>query len=245
MNERAIVYMAWGEAFVGHAAASMRESVLPDYPVYLITDRTTAVDTLPPGVTVVRHDFRFHGKLAKIELLDALPPEIGIALFLDVDTRVLGDISLGFEKAGIHGLAMAPAPHYSLEHFRNFGTVMDREGVPRRGQLCYNSGVMFFDSRSADVRAIFRLAAEVASRDEATPWGDQTYISLAMEMLGFNPYTLSIAFNHRGFGELVSGPVRIWHSYKAAPAGAATLGPGALYRYEKGTMVTVRAVPSA
>lgn len=233
---RAIVFMAWGADYIEHVASCLRESQMPPYPVYVITDHTSPTDSLPADVTVIRREFAFGGKLAKVELLAGLPEHLEIVLFLDVDTRVLADVSLGFEKAERHGLAMAAAPHYSLENFRDFGKVMDRERVPRRGQLLYNSGVIFFDARDPGVRAVFDLACEIASRDDIAPWGDQTYITLAMEILGFNPYTLSISFNHRAFGELVSGSLRVWHSWKPVPDGAFALKPGYLHRYKKGAM---------
>ena len=40
---------------------------------------------------------------------------------------------------------------------------------------------------------------------------------MAMEMLRFNPYTLSISYNYRGVGDRISGDVRIWHSHGKMP----------------------------
>lgn len=242
-RQRAIAFMAWGEEYIGHIASCIRESMLPDYPIHVITDHATPVDALPDHVSVTRKDLGFEGKTAKLRMLADMPAHLDTVVFLDVDTRVLADITLGFDKAERHGIAMAPAPHYSLEHFRNFGTVMDREGVPRLGQMLYNSGVLFFDPRNPEVRAVFALACEIASKDEIAPWGDQTYITLAMEKLGFNPYTLSASFNHRAFGELISGSLRIWHSYKPVPDAARELPPGYLYRFPMGRMIRAMRVP--
>ncbi len=241
--KRAIVFMVWGDKYVSHVADCVRESQLPDVPVYLLTDAESDTSCLQSHVQVIRCDIRYAGKLAKLELMRNLPQDLEIVLFLDVDTRVLGDISIGFEKAQRYGIAMAPAPHYSLEHFRDFGQVMDREGVPRQGQLLYNSGVLFFDAQSETIREVFRLACEIAERDETTPWGDQTYITLAMEILDVNPYTLSPSFNHRGFGEMVSGSVRIWHSYNPVPTDAGDLEYGYLHRHENGAFVRALKVP--
>jgi hypothetical protein len=74
-------------------------------------------------------------------------------------------------------------------------------------------------------------------------WSDQTYLSLAMELRGFNPYTLSPSFNYRAFGELISGSIRIWHSYEPVPKNAASLEKGYLHRYEKGKLVKAVKVP--
>jgi len=238
-----VVYMAWGEKYIEQIANSIRSSTLPDANICVITDESTPTSCLPNDVQIVRKSIDIKGKLTKLLLISLLPENLGTVLFLDVDTAVTGDVSLGFEKAEQYGVAMSAAPHYSLEHFRNFGIVMDREGVPRKGQLLYNSGVMFLNTSNPMVRKIFELACSVASKDDVTPWGDQTYITLAMEMLGFNPYTLSSSFNYRAFGELLSGQMRIWHSYKAMPAKIENLEVGYLYRYEKGTMHPAKRVP--
>ena len=238
-----IVYMAWGEKYIQQISDSIKSSALPTCQVYVVTDKFTDTSALPDDVYVIRKHIDIQGKLTKLKLLSLLPDSIGTILFLDVDTVVTEDISLGFEKAEQYGVAMSAAPHYSLEDFRNFGIVMDREGVQRRGQLLYNSGVMFLNTSNPMVGKIFELACSIAEKDEVTPWGDQTYITLAMEMLGFNPYTLSSSFNYRAFGELLSGQMRIWHSYKTMPVKVSDLEKGYLYRYEKGEMYPAKRVP--
>ena len=57
---------------------------------------------------------------------------------------------------------------------------------------------------------MFDLALKFAQKYQDKVWNEQPYLSLAMELLNFNPYTLSPSFNHRAFGELISGPIRIW-----------------------------------
>ncbi len=237
--------MAWGEKYTQLVADCLAKSKVPDCSVVLITDEATNTDCLPRTVEVVRKPLQFQGKLAKVELLKSLPDDLELVLFLDVDTIILENISLGFDKAAMHGIAMAPAPHFSIEHFRDFGQVMDRFNVPRQGQLLYNSGVIFFDAKNPDIIKVFDLACELAAGDEKAVWSDQPYITLAIEMLGVNPYTLAPSFNHRAFGELVSGPIRIWHSYKPMPADAGTLEPGYLHNYSGGKMMKVKKVPLA
>ena len=224
-------------------ARCIEESRLPSYPLVLVTDMTTDTNGLPSNVSVLRRDFAFSGKDRKTEALASLPDDLGTILFLDVDTRVLADVSLGFDKAELHGIAMAVAPHYSLADFRSFKRVMEREGVEPRGQIVYNSGVVFFDWRAPEVRAIFERALALARKEESALWSDQPYISLAMELADFNPYTLSSSFNHRAFGELVSGSIRIWHSYQPVPPDAEALEPGYLHRYENGALVRAMRVP--
>jgi hypothetical protein len=240
---RTIVFIAWGDRYVDEVGRCIAESALPSYPIVLLTDGESRTDSLPPEVAVVRRVFALSGKDRKLEALATLPASIETALFLDADTRVIGDVSLGFDKAERHGIALAPAPHYSLGDFRSFAAVMRREGVEPRGQLVYNSGVIFFDATRPDVRDAFALALALAVKDPDGRWSDQPYLSLAMELRDLNPYTLSPSFNHRAFGELVSGSIRVWHSPAPVPAGAANLEPGYLHRYENGALVRAMKVP--
>ena len=242
-NNRAIVFLSWGAKHIQLVADCIRESRLPPYPIFLITDATTDVGTLPAGIEVVRQEAALSGKARKTEFLIRLPEQIETALLLDADTRVIGDISLGFEKAEQHGIAMVSAPHYSLADFRSFGEVMLNEGVTPLGQIIYNSGVIFCTPHRPNVRAVFDTALALAQKYRDREWSDQTYLSLALELQNFNPYTLSPSFNYRAFGELISGSIRIWHSYEPPPKNAASLEKGYLHRYEKGKLVKAVKVP--
>jgi hypothetical protein len=206
--------MAWGEEFVQEVGLCISESKLPAHPIFLITDQTTAVDL--PGVEVIRTDFVFGGKLRKAEMLDFLPPQHDSFLFLDSDTRVLDDISLGFVKAETHGVAVAPAPHFSLNSFFGFGRLMNSEQVPRLGQMQYNTGVIFW-VRSPSVDQLMLRWRELAQKHQEQGFSDQPFFTLAMEQLAFSPYTLPATYNCRGFGEQMSGRVRIWHSRHGVP----------------------------
>jgi hypothetical protein len=239
----AIVFVAWGDVHVAAVQRCIDESRLPDYPVFLMTDPGTDTTTLTSDISIVRRSFRLPGKHRKMEALAAVPEGLGTVLFLDADTRVIDDISLGYEKARQHGIAMAPAPHYSLADFRSFREVMRREGVEPRGEMIYNSGVIFFASDRREVREVFTTAIALSQEDVDATWSDQPYVTLAMEMLGFNPYTLSPSFNHRAFGELISGSIRVWHSPSPVPPDAADLEPGHLHRYERGRFTRAMKVP--
>lgn len=242
-NDRGIVFFAWGADWIERAAACIRESKLPDYPIFVVTDTATKTDGLPKNVEVKRIEFQLSGKARKAEFFVRSPEQVGTALFIDADTRVVDDISLGFEKAEQHGIAIAPAPHYSLADFRDFRQVMTAEGVSPQGQIVYNTGVIFATPHRADVRAVFDSTLKLAKKYQDKIWNEQPYFSLAMEMLKFNPYTLSPSFNHRGFGELISGSIRIWHSYEPLPRDAGSLEKGYLHRYEKGKLVKAVKVP--
>ncbi len=242
-DKRAIVFLAWGEKAMNAIVRCLDESTAFDYPVHLITDINTDTSVLPEDVIITITKFTIAGNRRKNALLRDLPPGFETVLFLDVDTIVLDDISLGFDMAEKFGIAMAPAPHYSLSHFRNFATIMEKEGVKPRGQIVWNSGVIFLSLKHPKVRPIFAEALHLAEKYEGTPWGDQPFLSLAMEKLDFHPYALSPSFNHRAFGELISGSIHIWHSYSDVPEKAADLEYGWLHRYEGGEFARVLKVP--
>jgi hypothetical protein len=242
-GNRAIVFFAWGTDYVERVAACIRESRLPDYPIVVVTDTETIASGLPSSAEVVRLVFELSGKARKAEFFGSVQEKFGTTLFLDADTRVIDDVSLGFEKAEKHGIAIAPAPHYSLADFRDFRQIMTEEGVQPLGQMVYNTGVIFATPHRPDVRAVFDRTLALAQKYRDRPWNEQPYLSLAMELLSFNPYTLSPSFNHRGFGELISGSIRIWHSYEPLPGNAASLEKGYLHRHEKGKLVKAVKVP--
>jgi hypothetical protein len=237
-KNRGIVFMAWGTKYVEEIKKLIQESQLPDYPLFLVTDEHTQVDGFDNRLHVIRTVFELDGKARKCELGKHLPEGLDSILFLDVDTRILDDISLGFEKAEKYGIAMAQAAHYSLDHFKNFSRIMVLEGIKPRGQLLYNSGVIFF-SLTPCVREVFELWTKLGVKYPDAPWGDQTYLTLAMELLDFVPYTLSTGYNHRAFGELISGEIRIWHSFKPVPENVNDLNPVFPRRYEGGKIVPV------
>ncbi len=252
MNKhRCVVWLAWGAKYVAEAAESRRSiSALgprdparggqPGLKTCLITDAESAA-RIAPGTFdhVVTAKFALTSYLRKCELWRWLPAEYDSFLFLDVDTRVIGDITLGFDKAEQYGIAMAQAPRYSLERFSGFDEIMRAVGMTPRGQLQFNSGVIFF-ARRPGVEAVMQEWDALARRfgdptagkyyDLSMTFGDQPYLTLAMEMLDFNPYALSTSFNHRGKGELIDGDVRIWHSYKSVPADL-NAQPNVPYRY--------------
>ncbi len=229
-KRRAVVFLAWGNQHIQMMQRCINSPCFPHYPTFLITDEHTEVDEPLGRLHVRRVAFNLmghKGHARKGELWEHLPADYDTFLFLDVDTQVLGDLSLGFDKAEQFGVAMAQAAHYSLEHFRSYEEVMIREGVEPRGQLVFGSGVIFF-SRTPPVAKVFetyrRLCAEYSSTPEAR-WGDQPNFSLAMELCNLNPYTLSTGFNHRAFGEWISGDIRVWHSYEPVPGNVNDLNP--------------------
>ena len=83
--------------------------------------------------------------------------------------------------------------------------------------MTYNSGVIFFSPKIDGVVDVFSLWNELALKYRDIFKNDQEFLSLSMELLNFNPYTLSINYNYRGTGNLISGDVKIWHSHIEMP----------------------------
>lgn len=215
MSHSAVVFLAWGERYINEVLHCIDHSpALSQYDLYIVTDQASEIEH--PRLRVIRADFKQSGLLRKTELIDFLPKGYDVFLFLDSDTIVLEDISLGFDKAAQHGIAVAPAPHYSLDYFFGFGDVMKSENMPVSGQLQYNTGVIFFNTAASTI-SVFRRWQELAEKYRNIRQNDQPFFSLAMEQLGKNPYTLSISYNYRGYGDAISGVVRIWHSHKKMP----------------------------
>lgn len=219
MNKYAVIFLAWGEKYIKEVEHCIeRSKAIQGFDRILITDEDTGLEQLGTDFTrIIRAPFTTGGFLRKTEMINYLPHEYDVYLFLDSDTIVIEDISLGFDKAEKFSIAVSPAPHYSLDQFWNFDRIMTAEGVPCKGQLQYNTGVIFFRNTAA-VRTIFRRWMDLAVRYQKQFSNDQPFFTLAMEQLDFNPYTLSISYNYRGFGDAISGIVRIWHSHGEPPA---------------------------
>ena len=217
-TSRAFVWLAWGRKFIDEAVKSEATIGSVGYPTYLITDTDSSAYARGKEVfsEVIEADFSSTGpgNQRKSEMWRWLPERHESFLFLDTDTRVLTDVSLGFEKAKQHGIAMAPAAHYCLDQFWGFDEVMRKEGVRPRGQLQYNSGVIFFE-RSPEVEAVFEEWSHL-TRKHGGRW-DQSFLTLAMEKQNFRPYALSPNYNYRGMGVPMIGKVRIWHTPHEPP----------------------------
>ncbi|MBE9005028.1 hypothetical protein IQ259_08245 [Fortiea sp. LEGE XX443] len=214
-QKRAIVFFAWGEKYISEVLNCIKVSHMPDYDKILITDQVSEVPKCE--LKVIRANFQINSLLRKTELIDFLPDNYNSYLFLDSDTIVISDIEMGFAKAELYGIAASPAPHYSLNHFWGFEKIMELEGVSCSSQLQYNTGVIFFSINVKKVLEVFRLWKELGIKYQNIFENDQPFFSLSMELLNFNPYTLSINYNYRGLGNLISGDVKIWHSHTEMP----------------------------
>jgi len=218
MNSNAVVFLAWGEKCISEVRACIitSKTFLKNSDIILITDEYTQLDEIEKCVNkIIRINFSMSGLLRKVEIFKFLPDNYDRYLYLDSDTAVIKDISLGFTMADLHGIAVSPAPHYSLDAFWGFDKIMRLEGVPTLGQLQYNTGVIFFKNCAA-VKNVFKKWESLALKHIEFN-NDQPFFTLAMYTLGFNPFTLSISYNYRGFGDAISGDIRVWHSHGQMP----------------------------
>jgi hypothetical protein len=219
--KRAIVWFCWGKRFVADAIVSARATAAVEADRLIIVDRENAALAETSGVfnTILPVDLEFHNNLEKSRLIDLLPRSYDSYLYLDSDTRVFGDLSLGFESAETYGVAIAPEPNYDLGAFFGFGSVMAKLGIEPRAQLLYNTGVFFF-ALNETVRRLLETWRDLCARlgPESGIASDQAFLSLAFEQHRFRPYVLSPSYNYRGFGEHAVGAIRIWHSKFQPPA---------------------------
>jgi hypothetical protein len=218
--KRAIVWLCWGEQFLSEAIESARSTLAIKGDRVLITDAAGAsrAKESTEFTSIIPMRPVYGNNLEKSRLIELIPPGYDTFLFLDTDTRIIGDVTLGFDKAERHGIAVAPAPNYNLSEFFGFGRIMAQLGVKPTDQLMYNSGVIFFHLTSTVRQVLERwrdLAAVGTSQDFPR---DQPFLTLAMEQLGFTPYVLCPLYNYRGLGEYAVGQIRMWHSHFPLPS---------------------------
>ena len=215
MSRNAVIFLAWGDHYIQEVAQCLARSDLSNYDKFLITEEEFGGAQLKE-VSVISAKFKTEGFIRKSEMINYIPEGYDSYLFLDSDTVVLGDISLGFEKAKQYGIALSPEPHYCLDRYFNFGKILKKESIKCAGQLQYNTGVIFF-RLDHKVKEVFQKWHLFAGKYFPEFNNDQPYFSMALEYCFFNPYTLSINYNYRGTGEHISGDVRIWHSHYPMP----------------------------
>ena len=217
---RAVIFVAWGLRYVQQAIDAVKRSQgLDSYDIFIVTDSNLVGLDLGRAKLVVV-DFAMDGYARKSEFYKFLPAQYDSFVFLDSDVTVLGDISLGFEKAELHGIALATANEYSLSDFKHVDRLMISEKLVPRGQVQFNSGVIFFDN-SLQTRTILLEWERLCEKWLMGPEGrllDQPFLSLAIEMCNGNPYLLSRNYNFRPRREAIIGEVRIWHSWRQCPS---------------------------
>jgi len=218
--KRAIVWLCWGERFINDAMESARTTLAIDADRVLITDPAGALHAhnATEFNSIISMNLVYENNLEKSRLIDFIPKDYSTFLFLDTDTRIIGDVTLGFDKAEQHGIAMVPAPNYNLNEFFNFARIMAHLGVKSADQMMYNSGVIFFHL-TLTVRQVLEGWRDFAAVGASQKFPrDQPFLTLAIEQFGLTPYVLSPLYNYRNLGEYAVGHIRIWHSHYPPPS---------------------------
>jgi hypothetical protein len=213
--KRAVVWLCWGQRFVAEAAESARTAATLEMDRFLITDAAGADQAKESGAftSIIPTRLRHVNNLEKSRLIDLIPAGYDSFLYLDCDTRIVGDVMLGFEMAERHGIAVAPAPNYNLGEYFGFGHFMAQAGMEPADQMIYNAGVIFFHL-SPTVRRVLERWRDLCDTIGADAGfaHDQPFLTMAFEQLAFLPYVLSPLYNYRSMGEYAVGSIRIWHS---------------------------------
>lgn len=188
MPTRGIVYVVWNKATIAEELNKSIQSAIkfnipytviekPDAPRFQLWNKTSMYDLSPYNTT----------------------------LFLDSDTEILGDLSLGFEKAEKHDLALC------IDHSSYLARWYDQNLLPHKDTIEYNTGVMFF-KKSEQNKKLFDLWNKLVTLKS----NDQPSFSLAISQLDINPFVLPAhVWNFRVYnGDRLFGPVKIWHTRK-------------------------------
>ena len=215
MKDQAILFVGWGPK--GTLDAELAAQRLPTHTerdIYIVSDYPLSLKTPAHHIQI---DFAADHTLRKAEaIVHHAPSGYRSILYLDSDITLLEDVPYIFEKAERHGLALAIAPTYSLDEYRSFGKVLEREGVPSLSQLQYQAGLIAFSETEA-VRRVFNKWIELGEKHSDIWVRDQPQLSLALELCDFQPFVLSKNYNFRGIFEPVIGKVRVWHSFSPVP----------------------------
>lgn len=168
---RGAIYIAYGEAARREARMSLMtlKAQLPALPVAIVGESSLDGARFVP---LTRVDAG--GRHAKVHL-DAVTP-FDETLYIDADTRVRGDLSVGFDMLRDGwDMVIAPSEAQGKSAFWHVGetereTTLDEIGFT---PVQLQAGVMFFRQTDA-VRALFG-----AWREEWTRWGGQDQAALA------------------------------------------------------------------
>src|SRR5262245_46392696 len=219
--KRAILWLCWGERFVDEAIESARTAATLKIDRFLITTSEHASRARESGAfsSIITTRLLHVNNLEKSRLIDLAPAGYDSFLYLDCDTRIVGDVRFGFEMAERHGIAVTPAPNYNLEEYFGFKDVMAQVGIKPADRMQYNAGVIFFHLTPIVRRVLERWRALCDAIGASTGFiHDQPFLTLAFEQLDFRPYVLTPLYNYRSMGEYAVGKVRLWHSHHALPA---------------------------
>lgn len=195
-NTRGICFVAYGDPARRELGAALNDlRKVTDLPVAVICDQKTPYHALQH----IHFERRDKGARWSKLNLDALSP-FDNTLYLDVDTRVMGDIFAGFEiLADGYDFVIAPSRmQYSLifRHIKNEERELTFSELGTSDLLQLQAGVFFF-RKSPAVLELFTTWREQWERFEDQ---DQAALLRALDKTPVKVWLLSYLFNG---GELV------------------------------------------
>ena len=208
-----VIYVVWGnedryEKMLARSVESVRRHC---------HNVTTVVHRCPP-----EHTSRgLSNKPQVINNLVDFRSDYDVALFLDADTVVLGNLDFAFDAASKHGIACCIGESPWLRRFdRDLGDAVE-----------YNTGVIFF---SQGGREVIKRWAELDPHYTGKTHGsvvdvghgpiglecdDQLSFGKAIRDCDFNPFVLPLNYNFRpGWHVRFMTPMKIWHSVHDVPS---------------------------
>jgi len=152
---KGVVYVAYGTRARKEATESIRSlRLIHDYPVMVISD-----EELPSAKTLIFDDGGARGRWAKINLYKLSPFED--TLYLDADTRVLGDLSVGFRLLDTADLVLVASASQGCDALRHLSSEEREYTLARLPHfpLHLNTGVMYWRRNDATC-ALFKVWQE-------------------------------------------------------------------------------------
>lgn len=198
MPTKGILYVVWGgEEHRQQMAESIAtvQKMHPEIPIHIAD-----LDIIAPD----------HRKGLPFKAwMDQLSP-FDITLFLDTDTKVIGDISYGFECAELHGMAI------TIDHAcyaRRWPELQKLIPDTIHSEIVeYNTGVIFFNKAHPKIAEVFEQWRDWSG----ISWNDQPSFAIALARSQFSPFVLpDHVWNYRVYNaDRLFGPVKIWHTEK-------------------------------
>lgn len=199
---KGVVYVAYGTRARKEATESIRSlRLIHDYPVMVISD-----EELPSAKTLIFDDGGARGRWAKVNLYKLSPFED--TLYLDADTRVLGDLAFGFYLLNLGAdLVIVASRPQGIDALKHLSTEERQYTLAKLTHfpLQLNTGVMFWRRNDA-VGALFEAWQEewlrFRGKDQGALLRALHRNPLALRLLGrpFNSQDKSTAVVHHLFG---------------------------------------------
>lgn len=205
-QERGVIYMAYGnDRFFNEAVSSVKSfkkikahkeietcllstddvstDIISNFDRFIKINKTSVNKV---GETKLKKNFQF-----KLLMYDYSPYDL--TLFLDCDTYVCKDITVGYSAANSYKFAACMA-----DSWYRLGAPISRLANVHPDYTQFNSGVLFF-KKDPIIHKVFNDALQLSIQDGMAR-GDQAYINASIYKNNINPYMLHHKFMCKGYG---------------------------------------------